>query len=315
MAPTTFRTQATVKEFETPLLLTTRTCAATGSRTPSTCSQGTAASMGSRRTRTAPIDGDYGPATAAATKSAKFWVGLPVGVCDRVFGQTLYEYLRPNEWRPLPDAYRARREQRIAAATKTPGMKALAFAVNEIGNHETPYGSNRSKYGAWYGFNGVPWCAIFESYCFGATRPPVVQIRRLLEQIYSDAHAGRNGLRESGRRCQVTSASSTSTATRSRTRRSSNGGSTSGRIVLRRRRQHRPDEHLERRRRDAAATVEGDGLPLRRAKHDLSGVFARFDGIDGVLSSRNEIFERQNNLLAEILAELRTPTPEGDHRD
>lgn len=140
------------------------------------------------------VDGDYGPVTAAAVKSAKYWVGYPTSACDRVFGQTLYEYLRPNDWKPLPAAYRDRRAQRIAAATKTPGMKALAFAVNEIGNHESPAGSNDSKYGQWYGFNGVPWCAIFESYCFAFSGHPSYRYAAC-EQIYADAAAGRNGLK------------------------------------------------------------------------------------------------------------------------
>lgn len=140
------------------------------------------------------IDGVYGTVTAAAVKSAKYWVGYPTSACDRVFGQTLYEYLRPRDWRPLPEAYRERRAQRIAAATKTPGMKALEFAVNEVGNHESPPGSNRSKYGVWYGFNGVPWCAIFESYCFAHSGRPAYRYAAC-EQIYADAAAGRNGLR------------------------------------------------------------------------------------------------------------------------
>jgi len=141
------------------------------------------------------IDGQYGMVSAAATKSAKYWVGYPLAACDRTFGQTLYEYLRPNDWRPLPTDYRDRRNQRIAAATKTPGMKALEFAANEIGNHESPWGSNLSKYGAWYGFNGVPWCAEFESYCFGHTGSAFFRYASC-QLIYLDAHALRNRLRE-----------------------------------------------------------------------------------------------------------------------
>lgn len=48
-------------------------------------------------------------------------------------------------------------------------------------------------------------------------------------------------------------------------------------------------------------------LEVERAKHDLSSVFARFDGLDAVLANRNEIFVRQNALLEEILGELRNP--------
>lgn len=182
-------------EFETPLVLTTPHIHGPRVRDAQFLLSGHSRFDGLATLKDSNVDGDYGPVTAAATKSAKFWVGYPTSGCDRVFGQTLYEYLRPQHWRPLPKAYQDRRAARIAAATLTPGMKALRFAVDEIGNHENPYGSNRSKYGAWYGFDGVPWCAIFESYCFAHTGHPSYRYAAC-EQIVSDARAGRNGLRE-----------------------------------------------------------------------------------------------------------------------
>jgi hypothetical protein len=141
------------------------------------------------------LDGDYGPLTSQATSRAKFWCGYALSACDGVFGQRIYEYLRPLKWRPLPKSYQVRRAERLAAAAETPGMKALKFGVGELGTTESPAGSNRTKYGVDYGFNGVPWCAIFESYCFkyGATRPSYHYAA--VEQIYSDATYGRNGLR------------------------------------------------------------------------------------------------------------------------
>jgi hypothetical protein len=42
----------------------------------------------------------------------------------------------------------------------------IAGAHREVGVAESPAGSNRTKYGAWYGMNGVSWCAIFLSYVF-----------------------------------------------------------------------------------------------------------------------------------------------------
>lgn len=45
-------------------------------------------------------------------------------------------------------------------------QKILKVAVAEIGNKEAPSGSNRQKYGAWYGMNGVPWCAQFVSWVY-----------------------------------------------------------------------------------------------------------------------------------------------------
>lgn len=42
----------------------------------------------------------------------------------------------------------------------------LAIARGELGNTENPAGSNRTKYGEWYGWNGVAWCMIFVQWCF-----------------------------------------------------------------------------------------------------------------------------------------------------
>ena len=39
-------------------------------------------------------------------------------------------------------------------------------AAAEEGTTENPPNSNKTKYGEWYGLNGVPWCAIFVSYIF-----------------------------------------------------------------------------------------------------------------------------------------------------
>lgn len=40
----------------------------------------------------------------------------------------------------------------------------LAIAAGELGYAESPAGSNRTKYGAWYGQDGQPWCAQFVSW-------------------------------------------------------------------------------------------------------------------------------------------------------
>lgn len=42
----------------------------------------------------------------------------------------------------------------------------LDIARAEIGNKESPPGSNRQKYGKAYGWDGVAWCAIFVWWCF-----------------------------------------------------------------------------------------------------------------------------------------------------
>jgi CHAP domain len=47
-----------------------------------------------------------------------------------------------------------------------PGRLALVEARRHVGYHESPPGSNRTAFGRWFGLDGVPWCAIFVSYCF-----------------------------------------------------------------------------------------------------------------------------------------------------
>ena len=48
----------------------------------------------------------------------------------------------------------------------SPGRRALAEALRHVGVKESPPGSNRTMSGRWFGVDGVPWCAIFASYCF-----------------------------------------------------------------------------------------------------------------------------------------------------
>jgi hypothetical protein len=44
--------------------------------------------------------------------------------------------------------------------------KIIEIAIQEIDTKEYPPNSNHNKYGEWFGFNGVPWCAEFCSYCY-----------------------------------------------------------------------------------------------------------------------------------------------------
>ena len=114
------------------------------------------------------IDGDYGPLSAQATARTKYWIGYPQNAVDGSFGQTLYEYLRPLKWRPLPSEYRDRRDARLKAAAETIGSKALEIAITQIGYKEQrdSRSGNINKYGKWYGMDRVAWCAIFDSWCF-----------------------------------------------------------------------------------------------------------------------------------------------------
>lgn len=44
--------------------------------------------------------------------------------------------------------------------------QVLEAARAELGNTESPAGSNRTKYGKWYGLDGQPWCMMFVMWCF-----------------------------------------------------------------------------------------------------------------------------------------------------
>lgn len=44
--------------------------------------------------------------------------------------------------------------------------KILQLAEAEIGYKESPAGSNRTKYGAWYRLDGQPWCMMFVQWVF-----------------------------------------------------------------------------------------------------------------------------------------------------
>lgn len=42
----------------------------------------------------------------------------------------------------------------------------VEVAELEIGQKESPRNSNKTKYGKWFGFDGVAWCAIFVSWVY-----------------------------------------------------------------------------------------------------------------------------------------------------
>ena len=42
----------------------------------------------------------------------------------------------------------------------------LVLARKELGNVESPAGSNRTKYGKWFGLDGYPWCMMFVTWVF-----------------------------------------------------------------------------------------------------------------------------------------------------
>ena len=51
--------------------------------------------------------------------------------------------------------------------------RVLDIARGELGVKESPAGSNRTKYGAWYGLDGQPWCMMFIQWCFPQAGTPL----------------------------------------------------------------------------------------------------------------------------------------------
>lgn len=49
------------------------------------------------------------------------------------------------------------------------GDAIVATAAAEIGYVEYPANSNKTKYGKWFGFDGVAWCGIFVSWVYAKT--------------------------------------------------------------------------------------------------------------------------------------------------
>lgn len=42
----------------------------------------------------------------------------------------------------------------------------IRIAEIEIGQGEKPLNTNKTKYGKWFGFDGVAWCGMFVSWCY-----------------------------------------------------------------------------------------------------------------------------------------------------
>lgn len=47
------------------------------------------------------------------------------------------------------------------------------IAKNQVGTKEDPDGSNKTKYGEWFEYNGVPWCAILVSWIYAMAGVPL----------------------------------------------------------------------------------------------------------------------------------------------
>jgi hypothetical protein len=98
-----------------------------------------------------PLDSCFGVATSAAVRIFQADRGLDVdGICGP---QTVSCLERARPMAGERDGHGSR-----------PGRKALAEAIKHLGVVERPV--NRTEFGEWFGIDGVPWSAIFVSYCF-----------------------------------------------------------------------------------------------------------------------------------------------------
>jgi len=54
--------------------------------------------------------------------------------------------------------------------------RLIEIAYKEIGTLESPLNSNKTKYGKWFGFDGVAWCGMFVSWCYAFAGKPLPNI-------------------------------------------------------------------------------------------------------------------------------------------
>ena len=54
--------------------------------------------------------------------------------------------------------------------------KIIEIATAEIGYTETPANSNKTKFGEWFGYDGVPWCGMFVSWVYAQAGYPLGNI-------------------------------------------------------------------------------------------------------------------------------------------
>jgi cell wall-associated NlpC family hydrolase len=54
--------------------------------------------------------------------------------------------------------------------------KVVQIAEKEIGTIEVPKYSNKTKYGKWFGLDGMAWCGMFVSWCYAQAGMPLPNI-------------------------------------------------------------------------------------------------------------------------------------------
>jgi len=82
---------------------------------------------------------------------------------------------------------------------QTTAAARLKRAKEEVGYSENPPRSNKTKYGQWYGVDGVPWCAMFCTWADQTGGQPSKSFARgsryaYVPYIVYDARMGKNGM-------------------------------------------------------------------------------------------------------------------------
>ncbi len=54
--------------------------------------------------------------------------------------------------------------------------KVVEVARKEVGTIEVPKYSNKTKYGKWFGLDGMAWCGMFVSWCYAQAGMPLPNI-------------------------------------------------------------------------------------------------------------------------------------------
>jgi peptidoglycan hydrolase-like protein with peptidoglycan-binding domain len=135
--------------------------------------------------------GSIGKETFNALRSAKIPIGLPNA---GQYGMDARSVELINA------AYNRFKGSEPSGTPSTSSAQArLNKAKAEVGKKESPAYSNMQQYGAWYGMNGVPWCAIFCTWCDQLSTNPSKSFVKgsryhYVPYIVSDARLGRNGL-------------------------------------------------------------------------------------------------------------------------
>lgn len=74
--------------------------------------------------------------------------------------------------------------------------KIIEIAEKEIGYKEDPADSNKTKYGKWFGFDGVAWCAMFVSWVYDQAGHPLGNIG--YKKGYAGCQTGINYFKKKG---------------------------------------------------------------------------------------------------------------------